>query len=93
MKITINNQECELKFGYQAHKELQKLIKESNEDPAEYLQNNYPTIIKVSLRHCLPDVTIEEIETAIENINFKELNALVSPYTKYYNPNGELPKS
>jgi 4-hydroxy-3-methylbut-2-en-1-yl diphosphate synthase IspG/GcpE len=86
--IKINNEEFELKFGFKAHKELQSIIKQSGLEATEFLtEENYPTLIKVALKSSKPDATIEEIEEAIEDLNYPQLMELVNPYLKYYSPN------
>jgi hypothetical protein len=90
--ITINNKEHELKFGWKAHKELQSIIEKSGESPAEFLVNkNYPLFIMIELRNSIPEITIEQVEEAIEDMPFPEVMKLVQPYIKYYNPNGVSP--
>jgi hypothetical protein len=90
--ITINNKEHELKFGWKAHKELQSIIEQSGESPSEFLtQKNYPLFIMIELRNSIPDITIEQVEEAIEEIPFPEIIKLVQPYVRYYNPNAASP--
>ena len=90
--IKLRGQEHELKFGFQAHKELQEIIKKSGQDPVEFISGKEPLLIQISLKKVIPDVSIEEIEEAIEEMSYPELNQLLMPYLKYYSPNAELPK-
>jgi hypothetical protein len=91
--IKLNGQEHELKFGFKAHKEMQAIIKKSGLPASEFLvDENFPTIILVSLKDSKPDVIIEEIEEAVEGLSYPELLELVNPYLKYYTPNAVLPK-
>ena len=86
--INIKGQEYDLKFGFKSHKEMQEIIKKSGLPASEFLvDSNFPTIILVSLKSSKPDATLDEIEEAIEDLNYKELMALVNPYLKYYSPN------
>jgi len=90
--IKLNDQEFELKFTFKSHKLLQKAIKDSGKEAVEYLnEDNYPTIVKVSLLDNKPDATIEEIELAFEELNHPQIMELVGPYLKYYTPNVQLP--
>ncbi len=90
--IKIKGEEFELKFGFKAHKELQSIIKKSGKEATEFLtEENYPTLIKVALQGSKPDATLEEIEEAIEDLNYPQLSELVSPYLKYYSPNVATP--
>lgn len=91
--IKLKEQEYELKFGFKAHKEMQGIIKKSGLPANEFLvDENFPTIILLSLKDSKPDATIEEIEEAIEGLSYPELLELVNPYLKYYTPNAVLPK-
>ena len=91
MTLTINGEELELKYGFKAHKELQKIIKESGVDAVEFMtEEKYPVLIQVALKH-VKEVSLEDIENAIEDLNYPQLNALVEPYLKYYSPNVVVP--
>jgi hypothetical protein len=73
-------------------KKIQSIIKKSGLEATEYLtEENYPTLIKVALTSSYPDVTIEEIEESIEDLNYPQLMELVNPYLKYYSPNVASP--
>lgn len=92
--ITLRNQQFQLKFGFATHLELQEQIKKSGQDSKEFLsEKNYPIIIQLGLKHCLPDVTIEEILEALELLNYPEINELMNPIIKFYTPNAVQPKS
>lgn len=90
--IKLRGQEFEVKFGYKSHKELQKLIKESGQEPVDFIDGKEALVVQIGLRHCLPDVTIEEIENEFENLNMPQIMDLITPYLKFYSPNAVLPK-
>ena len=88
MKITINNQEFNLKFSFKAHKELTAIIKESGKDAIEYLSvENYPTMVQIALKHGGHDMTIEQVEELLDTCNHKQVQQLVSPVIDYFSPN------
>lgn len=90
--IKIKGEEFELKFGFKSHIELKEIIKKSGKEATEFLTDeNYPIIIQVALKASKPDATIEEIEEAIENLSYPQLQELVTPYLKYYVPNVATP--